>query len=376
MISSTSSSSNVRRLAALAATLACLAACASAPPAPAGAEPPRARLKILVLPPENLSVGPLPSREVSYRLDQMVVMAGADVIGGARLDEYLAKYRIRYTGGVDPVAAKAAREDLGADAILTTTVMLWGGAPPQAALVVRLVSTADIPAVLWMDGYARTGDDSPGFLALQIVNDPQVLQAEAMRTLGGSLEAFLSGEVRGERCPGGGWWRPRLAYRARPDQRQVASVAVLPFVNETRRRGAGEVVALEFARQFANADGFRVVEPGIVRDELLRRRIVMEDGVSLDQARVVSAALDADLVVAGYVFDFEDGGGAPNSNFTAMVIDRKTGRMIWESISHNKGSDSETLFGLRRVSTAPRLTCRMAREVIDAMTGQRSMPRR
>jgi hypothetical protein len=118
------------------------------------------------------------------------------------------------------------------------------------------------------------------------------------------------------------------------------------------------------------------VEPGIVRDELLRRRIVMEDGVSLDQARVVSAALDADLVVAGYVFDFEDGGGAPNSNFTAMVIDRKTGRMIWESISHNKGSDSETLFGLRRVSTAPRLTCRMAREVIDAMTGQRSMPRR
>ncbi len=91
----------------------------------------------------------------------------------------------------------------------------------------------------------------------------------------------------------------------------MASIAVLPFVNETRRRGAGEILALEFAWQLANADGFRVVEPGIVRDELLRRRIVMEDGVSLDQARTVSVTLDADLVMAGYVFDFEEGGNAP-----------------------------------------------------------------
>ncbi len=296
MTSSTSSSSSVRRLVALVGAIASLAGCAGAPPAAPAAEPPRAGLRVLVLPPENLAVGPLPSREVTNRLEQMAAMAGADVIGGQQLEDYLARYRIRYTGGVDPVAAKAAREDLGADAILVTTVTLWGGTPPQAALVVRLVSTADIPAVLWMDGFARTGDDSPGVFALNIVYEPQVLQAEALQQLRVSLEAYLGSGVQAERCGGGGWWRPRIAYRARPDQRQVASVAVLPFVNETRRRGAGEVVALEFARQFASADGFRLVEPGIVRDELLRRRIVMEDGVSLDQARVVSASLDADLV--------------------------------------------------------------------------------
>jgi TolB-like protein len=357
--------------------VACLAGCASAPlAAQPPAEAPRPRPKVLVLPPENLATGPLPSRDVTQRLEHMVAMAGADVIGGERLEDYLAKYRIRYTGGVDPVAAKAARDDLGAEAILVTSVLLWGGQQAQAALTVRLVSTSDTPAVLWMDGYARTGDDSPGFLSLNVVNDPEVLQAEAFQRLRTSLEAYFTGGVRGARCDSGGWWRPRVAYRARPDARQVTSVAVLPFVNETKRRGAGEILALEFASQFASADGFRVVEPGIVRDELLRRRIVMEDGVSLDQARVVSATLDADLVVAGYVFDFDDGRASPYSNFTAMVIDRKTGRMIWESISYDRGSDSETLFGLRRVSTVPGLTCRMAREVIDAMTGARSMPRR
>ena len=330
---------------------------------------------MLVLPPENLATGPIASREVTFRLEQMVALAGADVIGGERLDEYLAKYRIRYTGGIDPVAAKAAREELGADAILVTTVMLWSGDAPQVAVVSRLVSTADTPAVLWMDGYARTGDDAPGLLALDVVGDPQVLKNEALKRLGQSLEAYLARGARPEMCSGGGWWRPRIAYRARPDEREVASIAVLPFVNETRRRGAGEILALEFAWQFANADGFRLVEPGIVRDELLRRRIVMEDGVSLDQARTVSATLDADLVLAGYVYDFDEG-TTPLSNFSAMVIDRKTGRVVWESTSYDKGNDSETLFGLRRVSTTALLTCRMAREVVDGMTGKRSIPSR
>ncbi|MGA8891781.1 MAG: hypothetical protein WB493_09445, partial [Anaeromyxobacteraceae bacterium] len=333
------------------------------------------RRKVLVLPPENLVAAPLASRELTVRLEQMVAMAGADVVGGERLDEYLARYRIRYTGGVDGIASRAAREDLGADAILATSIIAWNASSTTVALVTRLVQTSDVPTVLWVDGFARTGDDSPGVLALQIIADPAVVQAEALRTLGASLEAWLQAGTRAPRCGSGGWWRPRLAYRARPDERAVATVAVLPFVNESRRRGAGEVVALELAREFANADGFRLVEPGIVRDELLRRRVVMEDGVSLDQARVVSETLDADLVAAGYVFDFEEGGN-PASNFTVMIIDRKTGRVVWESVSHNKGDDSETLFGLRVVSTTPLLTCRMAREVIDGVTGARTVPKR
>jgi hypothetical protein len=377
MTSSTSSSSRVRNLRLIVAA-AWLAGCAGPRPAPtpvadAAATP---RLRVLVLPPENLMVGPLPSRDVTERLAQMVALAGADVIGGERLDEYLAKYRIRYTGGVDAAASKAAREDLGADAILTSSFILWSGSAPVASFVARLVRTSDVPAVLWMDGYARTGDDAPGLFALEVIGDPAVLRAEALSQVGASLQAYLATGVHPARCTGGGWWRPRLAYRARPDERATATVAVLPFVNTTLRRGAGEVVALEIAREFANADGFRLVEPGIVRDELLRRRIVMEDGVSLDQARVVSATLDADLVVAGYVFDFDDSGSNPSTNFTAMVIDRKTGRVVWESVSHNKGDDSETIFGLRKVSTAPLLTCRMAREMIDGMTGARAIPRR
>jgi hypothetical protein len=376
MTSSTSSSSRVRRLLAMAAAV-CVAGCAGARPAAESVVGPApVPRRVLVLPPENLVNGPLPVRELTARLEQVVAMAGAEVVGGQRLDEYLARYRIRYTGGVDAVAARAARDDLGADAMLVTSVMLWGETPPRAALVSRLVSASESPAVLWMDGYARAGDDAPALFGLGIVSDPELLRAQALNAVGESLAAFLAKGVQADRCSGGGWWRPRLAYRARPDDRKVTTVAVLPFVNETRRRGAGEAVALELASQLASTGGFRIVELGVVREELLRRRIVMEDGVSLDQARLVSAALDADLVAAGYVFDYEDGVQDPGANFTAMVIDRKTGRMIWESVSYDRGSDSETLFGFGKVSTTPALACRMAREVADAMSGERALPRR
>jgi hypothetical protein len=316
-------------------------------------------------------------RDLTGALERTAAMAGAAVIGGARLEEYLAKYRIRYTGGVDAAAAKAAREDLGAEAILVSTVELWAEGPPRLAISMRLVAATDDVPIVWMDGYARTGEDSPGIFGLGIIPTFDALLADGLRTLAESMEGYLSGATRKiPPCPGGGWFRPRFAYRARPDQREVSRVAVLPFVNDTRRRGAGEIVALELARQFAAAEGYGIVEPGVVRDELLRRRIVMEDGVSLDQARLVSATLDADLVAAGYVFDFDDGAGYPTSNFTVLVIDRKTRRIVWESTSYNLGIDSQSLFGTNVVSTATRLSCRMAREVVEAMAGRVPLPRR
>ena len=132
MTSSTSCSGSVR-VPLVVLAVACLAGCASLPAAAGlggGPGEPVQGSRVLVLPPENLATAVIASKEVTSRMEQMVVLAGADVIGGERLDEYLAKYRIRYTGRRRPGGREGrAGGDLGADAILVTSVLLWSGRP-------------------------------------------------------------------------------------------------------------------------------------------------------------------------------------------------------------------------------------------------------
>ena len=73
----------------------------------------------------------------------------------------MAKYRIRYTGGVSAEIAKAFKQDINVSSILITSVELYSDAnPPKISLISRLVSTGKNPSILWMDGVGLAGDDS------------------------------------------------------------------------------------------------------------------------------------------------------------------------------------------------------------------------
>ena len=120
--------------------------------------------------------------------------------------------------------------------------------------------------------------------------------------------------------------------------------------------------------RLAATPGLQPLEPGVVREVLLRGRIVMEGGVSLETVRLLLGTLGADLVLAGEVLDYDDA-ATPKVNFSVTVLDRGSGEALWQSISHNQGDDGVFFFDAGRVSTAHDLTCRMAAAVGDGMTG-------
>ena len=387
MISSTSSSPDraarppAVALLAAAALLVAAAGCASGRasrelPFEAG---PRAR--IALLPPENLTAGTLPVRRILGTLEVAVARAGLEVVSGDAIQEFLARHRIRYTGGVDGAMARAAQEELGVDALLVSSVELYAPTPPRFGVALRLVSAGEEPRILWTSGFARAGDDSPGLLRLGVVEDLGRLERDALDGLARSLADFLAGEgARAPTCPSSRRFRPRIEFRAPDlDPEQTYSVAVLPFLNETDRRFAGEVVALEFVRQLQARPGFEVLEPGVVRENLLKQRIVMEGGVSLETARLLLGTLAADLIVAGYVREYEDAGEAaavPRVHLTVLVIESRTNRVVWHSTSYNRGDDGVFLFDWGRISTAPALTCRIARRVADGISAGDASPAR
>jgi TolB-like protein len=286
-----------------------------------------------------------------------------DVVAGEPVDRWLAAHRMRFTGAVPLEPAAAAAGELGVDALLVTSLEQYvPGAKPRLAVAMRLVSAGAPPRILWADAVAMAGEDAPGLFGVGLVRSMPALQEKALGALGGSLRRWLDTGASSPSCRHERRFAPRVRYRSELLDGERRTVAVLPFVNETARRRAGDLVTDAFVRALGATGRFEVVEPGLVRDSLLARRLVMEGGVSLDAARAVLDSLDADLVVAGYVRDLtDDVGGAtpPRVDFTALMIDRRTEEVVWEVSSYHRGDEGVWAFELGRVRTASGLACRM-----------------
>lgn len=334
------------------------------------------RLRVAVFPLENLSSGPIPAREVSERLDLAIAGAGPiELVTGQRVAEFLAKNRIRWTAGVDRHVSVAARHDLEVDAILLATVELYReGETPAFGVTLRLVSTGEVPRILWMDGRSRTGADSPGMLGLGVIRDMHDLQQDVLRDLRASLEAYLRSGDGKRPCPEERRFRPEVAYRSPAlDAEQRYSVAVLPFVNNTPNSAAGEIVALQMVRQL-HAAGFEVLDPGAVRSAMIGYRVILQGGASLDTARIMTGALEVNIVLTGTVRQMPAGAspsGAATAAFSVTAIDGKTNRLVWESSTASRGDAGVVLFDRGLIRTAPELVCRMARQVAGELSAGR-----
>ncbi len=359
-----SPSSSSRGRAPAAALLAALVAACAHAPAPA---PEVARARVALFPPENLSGGPVPLREVSAAVEAAVARAGVEVVTGDLVQRFLKQHRIRFTGGVGAETAAAARDELGVDALLLTWVEQWAeGGVPRLALTMRLVSAGDAPVVEWIDARGAAGDDHPGWFGLGVVNEAPVLLRRTLDGMARSLAAFLDGKApRAERCR-----RARdLSWEHRAPDLQLRgplTVLVLPFVNRTDRRGAGEVVALELGRQLLAVPGVRLLEPGLVREELLRYRLIMEEGPSLDDVLALGASLQPDRVIAGQVLEYDER-GVPRLGFSAVALEGSKRRLVWRSSSFGEGDDGVWWFDAGRVSTPLGLACEMGRGVVEGL---------
>jgi hypothetical protein len=353
------------RAAALAGAVAALG-CGHGGPRPGVAV---VRPRVVLLPVENLAARSVPVKEVQTAVE-VALRRGFDVVGGDILEEFLVRHRLRFSGGVDRETALAARDELGADAILVTSLTAYrSSSPPAAGIAMRLVSATEQPIILWMDQASFTGDEAPGLLGLGVVESIRVAQDRVVKRLVRSLEATLEGNPLDAGCDTDPRYEPAVRFRARVPDAEAHTIAVVPFLNRTSRRGAGDAVALEFVRQLVDSGRFRVLEPGVIREYLLRARVIMPGGVSLETTRLLLGAMEVDLVVSGVVLDYGESGGkeGPTIRFSATMLEGHGGSVVWQSSSFNRGDDGVYLWDIGRVLTAGKLACRMVEPVVSRM---------
>ncbi|HEX9021559.1 MAG TPA: hypothetical protein VF903_09880, partial [Nitrospirota bacterium] len=250
--------------------------------------------------------------------------------------------------------------------------------PPKISLTARLVSTGEQPRILWIDGVGLAGDDSRGILGLGLIEDPKLLQEKALKKITGSLGKFLAGQAGPMNDGRERRFDPKIVYHSpRLHLDRKGALAVLPFLNDSAMRNAGEIIALDFVRQLARNSSFDIIEPGVVRQKLLNFRIIMPEGPSLQDIDALFETLGVDLILTGQVLDYENHEGPwarPRADFFVSVFERKSRKVVWSSRSSNAGDDRVFFFDYGLISTAEVLVSKMVRSIAWSMGGKPGRP--
>jgi len=219
---------------------------------------------------------------------------------------------------------------------------------------------------LWIDGVGLAGDDAPGILGLGLIEDPKALLEKAVGRLTGSLGKYFDKKSDRDHIQSvKGKFRPKVSYRSNVfDPSQEYTVAVVPFLNLSGRKNAGEILGLEFIRNLKRFEQFDVMEPGIVRQQLLTLRMIIPEGISLANADALFTTLNVDLILAANVNEYQDYQGVfgtPKVDFFVQLIERKSRSVVWSSVSHNQGDDGVFFFDRGSVNTAHAMASQMTR---------------
>lgn len=368
----------VRVLVLLGAALLCVCGC-SAVPGPAAdsgtaANTDAALDSIAVLPVVNFGNTTAPLAAIDRQWADVLRKKGLPILEADAIEDIINRNRIRYIGGLDSHTAQIFKTQASAQAVLITILEYYNAVPPpKIALNARLVSTTRPPRIMWIDGTGMAGDDAPGLLDLDLIQDPAALTAKALDYLAESLTRYIAAKKIPARRPAARKiFGPQMTFQSmslNPDA--IYRVAIVPFFNLSDRNRAGDFMALTFARALSAYDNIKVVEPGAVRRQLLDLRIIMPSGISLAYADLVFDRLGADLIVNGEVLDYQDYQGltgSPRVDFSAQIIERKSREVVWTVKSQNSGDDGILLFGRGKTTTAHELARQMVAQALAGLT--------
>ena len=345
-----------------------------------------------LLPVHNLSDTSAPLQYIHNVLRTRLTSRGIKLLDHALLKDFMAKYRMRHTGGVSRYLSQKMQEELGVDGVFIASLETWQEEiPHRVSLVTRVVSSGSQPEVIWIDSVGLTGVDNPGLLGLGIIKNHRVLLSNALEKLLDSYQSYLAGRfpvylhtaeqqpilINADSATADGVitsneqrHQPQFSYRASTfvPARQY-TVAVIPFLNINTRKHAGDIVALHVVKQLHRYANLRVFEPGIVRHTLLRYRMIMQSGPSLAASDILTSEhiLDADLIVSGKVFDYQGEVGESKADFSVQVFDGVKREVIWASRSYATGNQGVYFFDWGRVLSAHGLLSKMTEEIVKQL---------
>lgn len=327
--------------------------------------------RIAVFPVYNLSATPVPLDAIRQSLLERLQRRGIPALEDAAVMQFIQRHRLRYIGGIDSQTALKLKREIRAEAVLITTVELFSEpAPPKMSFWLRLVSTAQPPEILWNRGVGMAGDEDPGLFELSLVKEPRIILERILDRLADALAGYYAGEPMPS-AEGRGKFEPLTVFRSsgfRLDP--TSSVAIVPFLNFSERKHSDEIIALHFLDALHRKSHLTVLEPGVVRQSMLRSRVIMYDGLSLADTSALFNKLNADLILSGNILNYQDHQsrtGASKVGFSAHLFERVANEIVWAVNTIHQGDEGVFFFDWGEVNTAHNLASEMVALAVKSL---------
>lgn len=162
--------------------------------------------------------------------------------------------------------------------------------------------------------------------------------------------------------------RPSFEKNVVHEGDDVCSIALLPFINDSRFDQGGVIVQRIMGAKLSSA-GIKVASEGDVWNLYRELRIFPNQHPDIEQIMVIGSRLDVQLIITGRIAEMEEKMGdnyvTPVLALTLEVHDAKSGKTMWTTYHRREGADYRTVMHFGLVNTVTQLSRIMAEEVIE-----------
>lgn len=273
----------------------------------------------------NLSGRSNAIRETSEKIGTILDSFGIQYKRSSDIRPILRKYRIRSSGSLKAEDIDQLRTELNVKYLMLGSVNIYEDrANPELSVSLRIINT-ETYMIESAVSKSASGRDFEGLFGLGVIS---VLDELSDKLLFESLNELFSDLEAHE-------------------SEQKPSAVIIPFDNTTDFRNAGFILTNIFLTSLAN-DGYKVLEPGIVTEYMLRNRKILYGGIDYPTLDMLNAKHDIDLIVTGSIEFYQPsrGNNFPKAEIGTRVLDAKNAKIIFMYNNSVNGADSEALFGV------------------------------
>lgn len=175
-------------------------------------------------------------------------------------------------------------------------------------------------------------------------------------------------------CAGG----PRIYLNPEADMSFYQKVGVVPFLNLTGDRFAGEKMTNTFVTELLITKKFDVIERGEFDHIVQQVRSSTGGSPSVEltaaQLKAIGEQAGVNGIIEGMVKEYEmvrlGPGTYPLITFSAKLVDAPTGRVVWESSYSIKGGPKLPIISWGETHTLGKLAQKACRKVVRKFVGK------